>query len=96
VYGFNNHYEGNGMGLSDSINNYDSQPGATDCYIAKIINSMPAEDKKSVENAIVLLRNSEAAFSRAWLLRKILDEGYKMKSTTFRNHVKGECTCEFK
>ena len=96
MYGFNNHDEGNDMGLSDSISSYSWQPEVIDCCIARIINSMPEEDKKSVENAIVLLRNSEAVFSRAWLFRKIVDEGYKIKQTTFRNHVKGECTCELK
>jgi hypothetical protein len=80
------------MGLKESITNW--KPEYVDCLAAKVIKSMPKDDKESVENAIVLLRNSKAVFSRAWLLRKITDEGYVLKEGTFRKHVVGECSCE--
>ena len=80
------------MGLKESLTIL--EPKYSDCNTAKLINSMPKDDKESVENAIVLLRNNKAAFSRAWLLRKITDEGYRLKQGAFRSHVVGECTCE--
>jgi hypothetical protein len=92
VYGFNNQHEGNSMGLKESLTIL--EPKYYDCSTAKLIKSMPKDDRESVENAIVLLRNNKAAFSRAWLLRKITDEGYRLKQGAFRSHVVGECTCE--
>ncbi len=80
------------MGLKESLAKLD--PEYFDCIVARTMDSMPKDDRESVENAIVSLRNNKAAFSRAWLLRKINDEGYKLKQGAFRNHVVGECTCE--
>ena len=92
MYGFNNQHEGNGMGLKESLTIL--EPEYFDCIVARTLDSMPKDDRESVENAIVLLRNNKAAFSRAWLLRKITDEGYRLKQGAFRSHVVGECACE--
>jgi len=80
------------MGLKESLTIL--EPEYFDCIVARTLDSMPKDDRESVENAIVLLRNNKAAFSRAWLLRKITDEGYRLKQGAFRSHVVGECACE--
>jgi hypothetical protein len=66
------------------------------CHTKKVLQAMPKEDREAVESAVSSIRSGSAKFSMNWISAQINASGYKISSTTFGRHVKGECGCEFK
>ena len=75
------------MGLADKITKINKDVHGSPCTYQKMLNSMPAEERKALEDAW------KREISQRIILQALRSEGYKTSHEAIRAHRTGICKC---
>jgi len=75
------------MGLADKITKINKDVHGSPCTYQKMLNSMPAEERKALEDAW------KKEISQRIILQALRSEVYKTSNEAIRAHRTGVCRC---
>ena len=75
------------MGLADKITKINNDVHGSPCTYQKMLNSMPADERKALEDAW------KKEISQRIILQALRSEGYKTSNEAIRAHRTGICRC---
>lgn len=81
------------MSLSDKLLLASTQKKIRLCVIGKLINSLPAKDKDSLEKILNVSNDAPNRVPNADIVRILREEGLSVSNSAMDRHRRAECSC---